>query len=101
MIEIYRKGKKKEKIEGFIDGERYLNRKKKLCGYLEENIVKDKKGYPLLVFHPGGKITYNEDSNYEEKGYIIGGKIFSADNTPIFSLSKDKREILNHLNDEI
>ena len=101
MIEIYKKGKKKDKIEGFVDEKRYLTRKKKLCGYLEENIAKDKNGYPLLVLYPDGKITNNEDFEYRELGYIKEGRIYSLDNTPIFSLLKDNREIHAHLNEEI
>ena len=101
MIEIYRKGKKKDKIEGYVDGRRYLTRKKKLWGYLEGNVAKHKEGYTLLVLHPDGKITFNEDHDYKEAGYIQGGKIYSLDNTLLFSLHKDKQEILVHFNEEI
>ena len=101
MIEIYRKGKKKDKIEGYVDGRRYLTRKKKLWGYLEGNVAKHKEGYPLLVLHPDGKITFNEDHDYKEAGYIQEGKIYSLDNTLLFSLHKDKQEIFVHFNEEI
>jgi hypothetical protein len=101
MIEVYKKGKRKEKIVGYIDGSRYLTRKKKLCGYLEDNIAKHKKGYPLLVLFPDGKITNNKDFDYREQGYIKEGRIYSLDNTPIFTLHKEKGEIHAHLNEKI
>ena len=101
MIEIYRKGKRKDNIEGYVDGKRYLTRKKKLWGYLEDNVAKHKEGYPLLVLHPDGKITYNEDHDYKEAGYIKQGRIFFLDDTLIYSLNKEKREILAHVNEEI
>jgi hypothetical protein len=101
MIEIYAKGKKKDKIEGYVDGKKYLTRKKKLWGYLEDNMSKDKSGYPLLVLTEEGKITLNEDWNFEELGYIKEGKIYYSNDKPIFSLDKDKGEIQNHLNGDI
>ena len=49
-----------KKLEGYIDGKRYLDRKKKVWGYLEGNIAKDKEGYPLLILRENGMITWNE-----------------------------------------
>ncbi|MFX1569136.1 MAG: hypothetical protein ACFFCV_12300, partial [Promethearchaeota archaeon] len=76
MIEAYEKGKKKDKVIGLIDGKKYLSKKKKLWGYLDGNAAKDKSGYPLLYIKDDGKITLNEDWNFEEQGYLKENKIF-------------------------
>jgi len=39
MIEVLNN---KDKLEGYIDGKKYLNKKKKLLGFIENNEFKDK-----------------------------------------------------------
>lgn len=102
MIEIYEKGKKKDKIIGLIDGKKYLSKKKKLYGYLDGSAARDKNGYPLLYIKDDGKITLNEDWNFEEQGYLKENKIFySGSDELIFSFHKDKGEIQNHHNNKM
>ncbi|TFF63817.1 MAG: hypothetical protein EU521_00220 [Promethearchaeota archaeon] len=104
MIELYKKGKKKDEILGYIDGKKYLRsgRKKKLWGYLEGNVAKHKGGYPLLILRDDGVITLNEDWNYEEQGYLKNNEIRYIDTDDlIFSFHKEKGEIHNHINDKI
>ncbi len=73
-----------------------------MWGYVEGDIAKDKKGYPLLVLKDDGKITLNEDWDYEEQGYLKDGKIFYVNNDKlIFSLQKEQNTITNHLNGEV
>ena len=101
MIEIYTKGKKKDRIEGYIDGKKYLTRKKKLWGYLEDNMAKHKSGYPVLILKDDGKITFNEDWAFKEVGYIKDGKIYDIEDNLEFTLDKEKGEIINHYNNNI
>lgn len=89
MIEIQ---DKKHKVFGYIDGNRYLNKKKRLSGFLEANTAKDKNGYPLLILMENGDITYNEG---ERVGNLENNKIYSYDGTLIFELSKEKNAILD------
>jgi len=102
MIEVYTTGKKKDEIIGLVDGKKFLSRKKKICGYLEGNVARDKRGYALLYLKEDGKITLNEDWEYEEQGYLKEGKIYYIGNDElILSFHKDKNEIHNHLNNKI
>lgn len=102
MIEVYSKGKKKDKIIGLVDGKKYLSRKKKLWGYLDGKVAKDKNGYPLLHLKDDGKITLNEDWEYEEQGYLKENKIYYCNTDElILSFHQDKKEIHNHLNNEV
>jgi len=97
MIEVYEKGKKKDRTLGFIDGKKYLTRKKKLWGYLEGNVAKHENNYPLLYLKEDGKITLNEDWEYYEQGYIKNGEIrYSGSDELILSLHKDKGEVHHH-----
>jgi len=90
MIEVFNK---KEKLEGFIEGKKYLNKKKKLIGYLENNEFKDKTGYTLLILKENGAITLNEG---EQRGNIKEGKIFSSfDERILFEFKKEKGEIVD------
>ena len=96
MIEVFNK---KEKLEGFIEGKKYLNKKKKLIGYLENNEFKDKTGYTLLILKENGAITWNEG---EQQGYIKEGKIFSSfDDKFIFEFKKEKGEIVDSDGDTV
>jgi len=103
MIEIYEKGKKKDNSLGYVDGKKYRHsgKKKKLWGYLEENVAKHESGYPLLILRDDGTITLNEDWNYEEQGYLRDNEIhYSGSDELIFSFHKDKGEIHNHINNK-
>ena len=102
MIEVYTKGKKKDKIIGLIDGKKYLSKKKKLYGYLDGNAARDKIGYPLLYIKDDGKKTLNEDWNFEEQGHLKENQIFySGSKEHILSFYKDKGEIQNHYNNKM
>ncbi|TFF94178.1 MAG: hypothetical protein EU544_04835 [Promethearchaeota archaeon] len=106
MIEVYtkyeKKGKEKEQIEGYVDGKKYLTRKKKLWGYLEGKVAKDKNGYPLLILREDGVITLNEDWDFEEKGYVESGKIYYSDEEkPLYTFLKDKNIIVGHWNKKV
>ena len=96
MIEVLNK---KEKLEGFIEGKKYLNKKKKLMGFLENDEFKDKSGYTLLILKANGAITWNEG---EQQGYLKEGKIYSfLDDRAIFEFKKEKGKILDSVGDTI
>jgi len=96
MIEVYNK---KEKLEGFIDGNKYLNKKKKLIGYFENGEFKDKTGYTLLILKENGDITWNEG---EQQGYLKEGKIFSYfDDKMMYEFKKEDGKILNSDGDAV
>ena len=96
MIEVYNK---KEKLEGFVNGNKYMNKKKKLIGYLENNEFKDNTGYTLLILKENGDITWNEG---KEQGYLKEGKIFSyIDDRMIFDFKKEKGKIVNSDGDTV
>jgi len=99
MIEVYTKGKKKDEIIGLVAGKKYLSRKNKLWGYLDGNAARDKNGYPLLYIKDDGKITLNDDWDFEEQGYLKENQIFYIGTDQlILSFHKDKGEIQNHIN---
>jgi len=81
----------KKKVEGYIDGKRYLNRKKKLWGYLDGNTAKDKEGYLLLILRDDGIITWNEG---EEQGSLKDNKIYTLDDKLLYEFLKEKRQII-------
>ncbi|MFX1535205.1 MAG: hypothetical protein ACFFDI_13355 [Promethearchaeota archaeon] len=89
MIEVFNK---LGKLEGYIDGKRYLNRRKKLIGFLEGNVAKDKTGYPLLILTENNEITWNEG---ELQGYLKDSKIYTLNDDLIFEFSKEKGKIYN------
>ena len=88
MIEVF---DKKHKRMGYIDGKKYLNKKKKLLGFLEENVVKRMNGSPIFMLDKHKSIKSNGGSKY---GFILDSKICD-NNGPIFVFSKEKGEILN------
>ncbi len=88
MIEVFNK---KHKRTGYIDGKKYLNKKKKLLGFLEENVVKKMDGFPLLMLDKHNTIRADDGFQY---GFILKSKICNDDG-PIFMFSKEKGEILN------
>ena len=85
MIEVY--NKKKKRI-GFIKGRKYFDKKHRLIGYLEGNVVKNENGHILL------KLDIHDDIFYggEQIGFILDSKIYIR-KMPIFEVSKEKREI--------
>ena len=96
MIEIYND---KDKLEGFIEGKQYFNKKKKKIGLIEKNMFKDKSGYTLLYLLDNGDIDGNEGENL---GYIENGNIFSsADERLIFEILREKGEIYNSNGDKV
>ena len=88
MIEVFNK---KHKRTGYIDGKKYLNKKKKLLGFLDSDIVKKMDGFPLFMLDKHNAIRANDGSQY---GFILESKICD-NNGPIFIFSKEKGEILN------
>lgn len=82
-----------KKLRGFIDGKSYLNEKKKLWGYLDGNIAKDKEGYPLLILQEDGIITWNEG---EEQGSLQENKIFNLNGKLLYEFNLQKRQILDN-----
>ncbi|MFX0062814.1 MAG: hypothetical protein ACFFC7_11595 [Candidatus Hermodarchaeota archaeon] len=89
MIEVFNK---MGKLEGYIDGKQYLDRKKRLIGFLEENVAKDKTGYPLLILKDNGEITWNEG---ELQGYLKDSKIYNLQDDLIFEFLKEDGKINN------
>lgn len=90
MIEVLNK---KEKLEGFIDGKKYMNKKKKLMGFLENNEFKDKSSYTLLILKDNGAITWSEG---QQQGYLKEGKIYSSLNdSPLFEFKKEDGIIID------
>jgi len=90
MIEVLNR---KDKLEGYIDGKKYLNKKKKLLGFIENNEFKDKTGYTLLILTENGEITWNEG---EKQGWLEEGKIYSSfDERLLFEFKRDKGQILD------
>ena len=88
MLEVYNH---KHKKIGYLDGKNYFNKKKKKIGSLEENIVKNKRGFPLL------KIDKHDDISLisnEPVGFILDYKI-GNDDGPMCEISKEKGEILD------
>ena len=90
MIEVLNK---KEKLEGFIDGKKYMNKKKKIIGFLENNEFKDKSNYTLLILKDNGAITWSEG---QQQGYLKEGKIYSSLNdSPLFEFKKEDGIIID------
>ena len=96
MIEVYND---KDKLEGFIDGKQYLNKKKKKIGFIKKNKFKDKSGYTLLYLLENWDIDGNEGENL---GYMENGNIFSsADERLIYEILKEKGVINNSNGDKV
>jgi hypothetical protein len=97
MIEVYTKGKKKVNIFGLIESKKFGNWKKKLMGYLDGIVAKDKNCHPLLYLKDEGKIISNEDWKREEMSYLKDEKIYSIGKDKLlFSFHKVKGEIHNN-----
>ena len=88
MLEVYNN---KHKKIGYIDGKNYFNKKKKKIGSLEENIVKNKRGFPLLKLDKHDNILIFGD---EQVGFILDTKIGDDDGI-ICEISKEKGELLD------
>ena len=96
MIEVLNK---KEKLEGFIDGKKYMNKKKKMKGFLENNEFKDDSSYTLLVLKDNGAITWSEG---QQQGYLKDGKIYSSlHDNPIFEFKKEDGIIIDSEGDTV
>ncbi len=89
MIEVYNYRFNKDKIEGYIDGRDYLNRKKKVKAYLDRNYF-IKRGQVTLILQEDGIITYSDG---EVQGRLEDGKIYWMDNELIFEFSKAEGKI--------
>jgi hypothetical protein len=88
MLEVYNN---KHKRIGYIDGKKYLDKKKKKMGFLVENLVKNKNGFPLLKLD-----KYNTIFNIGDLqvGFIMDFKI-GDDDGPMCEISKEKGELLD------
>jgi len=96
MIEVLNK---KEKLEGFIDGKKYLNKKKKMMGLLENNEFKDNSNNTLLILKDNGAITWSDGG---QQGYLKDGKIYSSlHDRYIFEFKKEKGLILDSEGDTV
>ncbi len=96
MIEVLNK---KEKLEGFIDGKKYMNKKKKIMGFLENNEFKDKSSYTLLILKDNGAITWSDG---RQQGYLKEGKIYSSLNdNPLFEFKKEDGIIIDSEGDTV
>lgn len=90
MIEVYNYRFKKDKIDGYINGKEYLNKKKKLKAYLEENNFYQGVDL-LLILREDGIITYSDG---DEQGYIKEGKIYTYQGGGLlYEFSKDDGKI--------
>ena len=85
MIEVFNKKKKRV---GYIKGRKYFDKKHRLIGFLEGNIVKNKNGHPLL------KLDNHDDifSGKEQVGFIYNSQVCFREK-PIFEFSEETREI--------
>ena len=88
MLEVYNY---KHKKIGYLDGKNYFNKKKKKIGSLEENVVKNKTGFPLLKIDNHNDIYLIDNAPV---GFILDSKI-SNDDGPMCEISKEKGEILD------
>jgi hypothetical protein len=88
MLEVYNS---KHKNIGYIDGKNYFDKKKKKIGFLEENMVKNKRGFPLLKLDKHDSIFL---ANNEHVGFILDFKIGNEDG-PMCEISKEKGTILD------
>lgn len=73
MIEVYNYRFKKDKIDGYINGKEYLNKKKKIKAYLEGNNFYQGVDL-LLILREDGVIMYSDG---DEQGKLKEGKIYT------------------------
>ena len=88
MLEVYNN---KHKKIGYIDGKKYLDKKKRKTGFLEGNMVKNKNGFPLMKLDEHNDIL---NFNNSQIGFILDSKI-GNDDGPMCEISKEKGEILD------
>ncbi|MHA1271763.1 MAG: hypothetical protein ACTSPY_18395 [Candidatus Helarchaeota archaeon] len=84
---------KKGKIIGYVEGTQYLDKKKKLWGYLDDNIAKAKDGFPLLILKDNGNIALDDG---EVLGYLKDNKIYNINDALIYQFIKDEQQIQNN-----
>ncbi len=88
MLEVYNN---KHKMIGYIDGKKYLDKKKRKVGFLEGNMVKNKNGFTLLRLDKHNDILLNKDF---QVGFVLDSKI-GNDAGPMCEISKEKGELLD------
>ena len=88
MLEVYNK---KHKMIGYIDGKKYLDKKKRKIGFLEGNIVKNKNGFNLMKLDEHNNILGFSNSQI---GFVLDSKI-GTDEGPMCEISKEKGAILD------
>ena len=90
MIEVYNYRFNKDKINGYINGKEYLNKKKKLKAYLEGNNFYQGVDL-LLILREDGVITYSDG---DERGKLQDGKISTYQGGGVlYEFSKDEGKI--------
>ncbi|MFX1503229.1 MAG: hypothetical protein ACFFDH_19870 [Promethearchaeota archaeon] len=85
MIEVFNSHNKKI---GFIENKEFFNKKHKLIGYLDGNIIKSKFGNPILRLDNHNDIFIDN----EQIGFIYNSKVFFREH-PVFEILKAKRKI--------
>ena len=88
MLEVYNN---KHKKIGYIDGKNYFDKKKRKIGSLEGEMVKNKRGFPLLKIDKHNSIFLLDN---EHVGFILDSKIGNEDG-PMCEISKEKGELLD------
>ena len=81
---------------GFIEGNKFYNKKQKLIGYLDKNTIKDKNGHILLKFDEHNDIFAGD----EMVGFIYKSKIYFREQ-PIFEISEERLEVYTQDQKEI
>ena len=81
---------KKEKLKGYIDGNRFLSKRKKLKGYVEGDRCYNSMQQCLIV--DDDNIIKWEDGT--KKGFIKDFKIYNFNNYLYYELLKNERKIL-------
>ncbi|MFX1364541.1 MAG: hypothetical protein ACFFCE_11955 [Promethearchaeota archaeon] len=85
MIEVFNKHNKKI---GFIENKKFFDKKHKLIGYLDGDILKNKSGNPILRLDNHDDIFIDN----EQIGFIYNSKVFFREQ-PVFEILKEKRKI--------
>ena len=90
MIEVYNYRSNKDKIDGYINGKEYLNKKKKLKASLEGNNFYQGDDL-LLILREDGVIMYSDG---DEQGKLKDGKIYTYQGGGLlYEFSKEEGKI--------